>query len=183
MGDAGPLGLGAFAFTTFVMALFNLSVGGISVPNIIIGPALAYGGLGQLVAGMWDMAAGKTASATIAATYGCFWLSFAVILIPGFGVQDAYPSLAEYNHGMGCFMLGFLIFSLAITASSIRGPIPFAILTVLVNCTWLSLTVSNFWTDESGASNVVFKKIGGVFGLLVSFTAWYLMSVGLMEKR
>lgn len=53
MGDAGPLGLGAFAFTTFVMALFNLSVGGISVPNIIIGPALAYGGLGQLVAGMW----------------------------------------------------------------------------------------------------------------------------------
>lgn len=78
---------------------------------------------------------------------------------------------------------GFLIFSLAITASSIRGPIPFAILTVLVNCTWLSLTVSNFWTDEFGASNVVFKKIGGVFGLLVSFTAWYLMSVGLMEKR
>lgn len=51
------------------------------------------------------MAAGKTASATIATTYGCFWLSFAVILIPGFGVQDAYPSLAEYNHGMGCFML------------------------------------------------------------------------------
>lgn len=52
IGDAGPLGLGAFAFTTFVMALFNLSVGG-RIPNIIIGPALAYGGLGQFVAGMW----------------------------------------------------------------------------------------------------------------------------------
>ena len=53
MGDAGPLGLSAFAFTTFVMSLFNLSAGGVSVPNLIIGPALMYGGLGQLLAGMW----------------------------------------------------------------------------------------------------------------------------------
>ena len=53
LGDPGPLGLSAFAFTTIVMAMFNLSAGGGSVPNIIIGPALAYGGLGQLLAGMW----------------------------------------------------------------------------------------------------------------------------------
>lgn len=53
MGDAGPFGLSAFAFTTFVMALFNLSAGGVGVPNLIIGPALMYGGLGQLLAGMW----------------------------------------------------------------------------------------------------------------------------------
>ena len=52
-GDAGPLGLSAFAFTTFLMALINLSVGGVTVPNIIIGPAMIYGGLGQLLAGMW----------------------------------------------------------------------------------------------------------------------------------
>lgn len=52
-GDAGPLGLSAFAFTTFLMALINLSAGGVTVPNIIIGPAMIYGGLGQLLAGMW----------------------------------------------------------------------------------------------------------------------------------
>ena len=52
-GDAGPFGLSAFAFATFVMALFNLSAGGVAVPNLIIGPALIYGGLGQLLAGMW----------------------------------------------------------------------------------------------------------------------------------
>lgn len=52
-GDAGPFGLSAFAFTTFLMALINLSVGGVEIPNIVIGPALIYGGLGQLLAGMW----------------------------------------------------------------------------------------------------------------------------------
>lgn len=51
------------------------------------------------------MAAGKTISATIATTYGCFWISFSIILIPAFGIQDAYENVAEYNHGMGCFML------------------------------------------------------------------------------
>lgn len=43
--------------------------------------------------------------------------------------------------------------------------------------------MANFWTDGLGGQNVVFKKIAGVFGLLVSFTAWYLMCVGLMQKN
>ena len=51
------------------------------------------------------MAAGNTVSATIASAYGCFWMSFAVILIPGFRVADAYTSVAEYNHANGFFML------------------------------------------------------------------------------
>jgi hypothetical protein len=52
-GDAGPLGLSGFAFATFLTALVNLNVHGVTVPNIVIGPALAYGGLAQLLSGMW----------------------------------------------------------------------------------------------------------------------------------
>ncbi|KAI9157937.1 hypothetical protein HJFPF1_05922 [Paramyrothecium foliicola] len=182
LGDAGPLGLSAFAFTTFVMALFNLSAGGGSVPNIIIGPALAYGGLGQLLAGMWDMAVGNTVGATIAASYGCFWISFAIILIPGFGIEAAYPNPAEFNHGLGFFMLGFFIFSLAVTMCSMKGTVPFLVLTILVNFTWLFLAIANLYTDDAGQPNTIFKKLGGAFGLLVSFTAWYLMYEGLANK-
>lgn len=52
-GDAGPLGLSGFAFATFLTALVNLNAGGVTIPNIVIGPALVYGGLAQILSGMW----------------------------------------------------------------------------------------------------------------------------------
>jgi len=52
-GDAGPLGLSGFAFATFLTAMVNLNVHGVTIPNIVIGPALAYGGLAQVLSGMW----------------------------------------------------------------------------------------------------------------------------------
>ena len=51
--NPAPLGLSAFALTTFVLSLINLGTRGITGPNIVIGAAFAYGGLVQLLAGMW----------------------------------------------------------------------------------------------------------------------------------
>lgn len=51
--NPAPLGLSAFALTTFVLSLINLGTRGVTEPNIIIGAAFAYGGLVQLLAGMW----------------------------------------------------------------------------------------------------------------------------------
>lgn len=51
--NPAPLGLSAFALTTFVLSLINLGTRGVTAPNIIIGAAFAYGGLVQLLAGMW----------------------------------------------------------------------------------------------------------------------------------
>lgn len=56
-------------------------------------------------------------------------------------------------------------------------------LCLLVNCTWLFLGVANLCTEESGAPNNVLLKCGGVTGLLVSFTAWYLMYEGLANRQ
>lgn len=51
--NPAPLGLSAFALTTFVLSLINLGTRGLTEPNIVIGAAFAYGGLVQLLAGMW----------------------------------------------------------------------------------------------------------------------------------
>ena len=56
-------------------------------------------------------------------------------------------------------------------------------LCVLVNCTWLLLGLANLCTEESGAPNKVLLKCGGATGLLVSFTAWYLMYEGLANRQ
>lgn len=51
--NPAPLGLSAFALTTFVLSLINLSVRGVNEPSIVLALAFAYGGLIQLLAGMW----------------------------------------------------------------------------------------------------------------------------------
>lgn len=54
--NPAPLGLSAFALTTFVLSLINIGVRGVAKPNIVVGLAFAYGGLVQLLAGMWYVA-------------------------------------------------------------------------------------------------------------------------------
>jgi len=53
VGNPAPLGLGGFALTTFVLSLINMQTQRVLVPNLVLGPALAYGGVTQFCAGMW----------------------------------------------------------------------------------------------------------------------------------
>lgn len=51
--NPAPLGLCAFALTTFVLSAINMGTLDIAHPNIVVGLAFGYGGLVQLLAGMW----------------------------------------------------------------------------------------------------------------------------------
>jgi uncharacterized protein len=103
--NPAPLGLCAFALTTFVLSLVNLGARGLNAPNIVVSLAFGYGGLVQLLAGMWyvlaqipfsafpfdgkadffsrEMAVGNTFGATALSSFGGFWISYAIILTPG----------------------------------------------------------------------------------------------------
>jgi succinate-acetate transporter protein len=75
--NPAPLGLSAFALTTFVLSLVNCEARGVSIPNIVVGLAYFYGGLAQLVAGMFEIAVGNTFGAVALGSYGGFWGSWA----------------------------------------------------------------------------------------------------------
>lgn len=51
--NPAPLGLCAFALTTFVLSLVNVRARSLAEPNIVVALAFGYGGLVQLLAGMW----------------------------------------------------------------------------------------------------------------------------------
>lgn len=53
IANPAPLGLSAFALTTFVLGLINMGTRGLSSPSLVVGIAFGYGGLVQLLAGMW----------------------------------------------------------------------------------------------------------------------------------
>src|ERR1700678_431198 len=58
--DPGPLGLAGFAMTTFVLSMFNSNLVNPKGVAVVLGLALAYGGLAQLLAGMWEFRTGNT---------------------------------------------------------------------------------------------------------------------------
>src|SRR5262245_54474865 len=76
IANPAPLGLAAFALTTFVLSMFNAGLLGAGGEPIVFGLALAYGGLAQLLAGMWEFRTGNTFGAVAFTSYGAFWLSF-----------------------------------------------------------------------------------------------------------
>src|SRR5262249_10944453 len=57
--DPAPLGLAAFAMTTFVLSMFNANLVGAQGIPVVLGLALAYGGIVQLLAGMWEFRNGN----------------------------------------------------------------------------------------------------------------------------
>ena len=50
----------SFAATTFVLSMYNVQTRGITHPNVVLGMALGYGGLVQLIAGIEEWACGNT---------------------------------------------------------------------------------------------------------------------------
>src|SRR5437868_11108495 len=77
IADPGPLGLAAFAATTFVLSVFNANlITDKKLVAVVLPLALFYGGLAQLPAGMWEFRKGNTFGATAFASFGSFWLAY-----------------------------------------------------------------------------------------------------------
>src|SRR5207237_9970188 len=111
VADPGPLGLAAFALTTFVLSMFNADLVAKGGEPVVLGLALAYGGFAQILAGMWEFRTGNTFGAVAFTSFGAFWLSFAAIFIPGTGILDALVKANAVGPAVGLYLLGWTIFT------------------------------------------------------------------------
>ena len=95
--DPGPLGLAGFAMTTFVLSMFNSNLVDAKGIPVVLGLALAYGGIVQLLAGMWEFRTGNTFGAVAFCSFGAFWISFWLLNV--FYVKDVGGNA---GHASGC---------------------------------------------------------------------------------
>ncbi|KFY13782.1 hypothetical protein V492_03041 [Pseudogymnoascus sp. VKM F-4246] len=185
--NPAPLGLSAFALTTFVLSLINLQTRGVTAPNFIIALAFGYGGLVQLLAGMWEMAVGNTFGATALSSYGGFWISFAIILTPGgFAIGDAYTDKDDFNHAIGFYLAGWFIFTTILLLCTLRSTVAFFLLFFTLDLAFLFLAIGHLQLQDAGVgkaktTQVGCIKTGGVFGLLAAFLAWYNAFAGIAD--
>jgi succinate-acetate transporter protein len=163
IADPGPLGLAGFAMTTFVLSMFNANLVSPKGEAIVFGLALAYGGLAQLLAGMWEFRTGNTFGAVAFSSFGAFWISFWAFVQFYAGSVPA----ADAGHAVGLYLIAWGVFTAYMFIPSLRTNAAVALVFFLLVITFFLLGIGN----ARGSSTLI--HAGGWFGLATAIAAWY----------
>ena len=168
IADPGPLGLAAFALTTFVLSMFNSGLVSDKGEPVVFALALTYGGIAQFVAGLWEFRTGNTFGAVAFSSYGAFWLSFWAY------VQFYAPKIpeAQAGHAVGLYLITWGIFTTYMFVASLRTTAAVATVFFLLAITFFLLGIG-----DAGAHTGI-TKLGGWVGLATALVAWYASFAG-----
>lgn len=176
-GNPAPLGLSAFAYCTFVASLINMDTRGVINDNVNTGAALFYGGMIQMIAGLWEFSLENAFGGLAFCSFGGYWFSSASMNIPWFNSSASYTTQHELNNAMGFFYLGWLLFTIVLLACTLKSTFLFFLLFLLVFLRLLLLTIFRFYDLHSC------EVAAGVVGVIVSLLAWYHAYAGLATKQ
>jgi len=167
--DPAPLGLAAFALTTFLLSAANANWMTAATGSAWLGYALAYGGVCQLLAGMWEFKNRNVFGATAFSTYGGFWIGLFL------WVQFVAPhaaSASAADHDLGWILLAFAIFNTYMLIMSLAVSIAVFAVFLTLEITEIVLFIGNF------AGNTSIVHIGGYIGVITALAAWYTSAAG-----
>lgn len=171
VADPIPLGMSAFAFTTVIIgcvyAGFILPGVGKGI-SLAVAAALLYGGVVQILAGMWEFRKNNTMAATIFTSYGGFLAAFGIVFLPAFGIEKSLVAAGSLTPAIGLFFLCWTIFSGILFLGSMRTSMAMLLVLLLLFISFLLLTIG-----ELGGANTVLLIIGGWFGIVSGLVAWY----------
>jgi hypothetical protein len=169
IADPAPLGLACFALTTFLLSLFNAGLLPAAGEPIVFGVALAYGGVAQVLAGMWEFRKGNVFGATAFTSYGAFWLSFwAFATFYAAEIPDATARATA----VGWYLIGWGLFTVVLWVASLRTTAVLALLFTLLAATFFVLGSGDV------AHNAGLTTLGGYLGLVTAAVAWYACLAG-----
>jgi succinate-acetate transporter protein len=175
IADPAPLGLSAFALTTFVLSCSNA---GFIFPKVgaggaaVIGLALFYGGLVQIIAGVWEFRRNNVFGATAFCSYGGFWMAFGFTILPGSGIGVSLLADKSFFSGVGVFLLGWTIFTGLMFIGTFRLTLAHVVVFGLLFLAFLSLTIG--FLSGAGSTFTTWVQIGGWLGIVTALAAWYL---------
>jgi succinate-acetate transporter protein len=175
VADPAPLGLGAFALTTFILSAHN-ALGGTVAPLLaFFGFALFYGGLAQFMAGMYEFKNRNAFGATAFTTYGAFWMGLATFV--ALVVMEKVKG-DEITMSLGWILLAFAIFNTYMLFWSTRVNVAVFLVFLALEITEILLFIGNFKGEAAGTGLVA---LGGWIGILTALVAWYTSAAALVN--
>jgi succinate-acetate transporter protein len=172
IADPAPLGLAAFALTTFLLSAVNAGWAKNSTGSDWLGYAFAYGGFVQLLAGMWEFRNRNVFGATAFSSYGAFWIGLGLWALL---VAPHATSAAAANHDLGWILLSFAIFNTYMLICSTQVNVAVFAVFLTLELTEIFLFIGGF----TGNANIT--KVGGYIGVVTAAAAWYASSAGVMN--
>jgi uncharacterized protein len=185
VADPAPLGLAAFALTTFLLSAVNAGWAKNSTGFDWWGYAIAYGGLCQLLAGMWEFRNRNVFGATAFSTYGGFWIGIGLWL--HFIAPTATHPIA-LNRDLGWILLAFAIFNTYMLIISTQVNMAVFLVFLTLEITEILLFIGNFVTKNPAlppfvapAGDTALITAGGIVGVITALVAWYTSAAGVMN--
>jgi succinate-acetate transporter protein len=160
--NPAPLGLAAFAMTTFVLSMFNANLVDEKGTPVVLGLALVYGGIVQILAGMWEFRTGNTFGAVAFSSFGAFWISFWALQV--FYAKDIGGNV---GHSVGVYLWAWAIFTAYMTVAAIRVSGAVLLVFVLLTVTFILLAIG------AVGPHTTVTHWGGYVGLATAAAAWY----------
>lgn len=174
--DPAPLGLAGFALTTFILGLVNSNAISGSDTFVVLSVAGAYGGLVQLLAGLWAFVERNNFAAVAFCSYGGFWISF-VLLIQFFlpETTKAGGPLAA-NHAVAVYLFCWGWFTFYMWIASFRT-------SVALNLVFLTLWVAYLLLGLGalGHGHTTITHIGGYVTTACAVIAWYVSAAHVLN--
>jgi uncharacterized protein len=167
IADPAPLGLAAFALTTFLLSAVNAGWAKNTSGLDWLGYAFAYGGLCQLLAGMWEFKNRNVFGSTAFSTYGGFWI--------GTGLWVLLAHATATDKDLGWILLAFAIFNTYMLLFSTQVNTAVFLVFLTLELTEIFLFIGSL----AGNSNIT--KIGGYVGVVTALVAWYTSSAGVIN--
>ena len=181
--DPAPLGLAAFALTTFVFSLVNAGIiqqgpdPSQQIVNLFLPLALIYGGLAQLIAGILEFRTGNTFGVAGFGSYGAFWISLGVMNLMARQGIIAETRLAE---AQGWFFLGWAIFTAIMLIATFGLNVGLIVTFALLLLTFILLTIGDLQGGHEGPGRP-WAIAGGYVGLVTALAAWYVAAADVIN--
>ncbi|ORZ22320.1 GPR1/FUN34/yaaH family-domain-containing protein [Absidia repens] len=175
--NPAPLGLFAFGMSLFVLSL-HLIGAGVSPDgpeDIVISLAVFYGGICQVLTGMWEFRTGNTFGATTFTSYGAYWISYGFIYLPSSNIINDYGGQVDaFDHSLGLYMVGWALFTGLMLVAAHRSCLTLVAQFFMLFLTYV-LTAAYKFNGSSATS-----MASGVCGLITAVLAFYNAMAGML---
>ncbi|TFK24360.1 Gpr1 family protein [Coprinopsis marcescibilis] len=168
IGNPSPAGMFAFSATMLLMALYNLGAGGITTPNVLVGMLVFAGGIAQFFVALLEFLKGNCLYATCFMTFSTFWASYAAVLIPGFGIVQAFTDPSEIPRAIGLYLFVWWITITMLLIAVIGKSTLFTILLAFASTAVLVLACGQY------LELAVLGVVGNSLLIVVSSLAYYI---------
>ncbi|KAI8075210.1 GPR1/FUN34/yaaH family-domain-containing protein [Gongronella butleri] len=191
MANPAPLGLFGFSISNLILSLHLMGIGvdANGPQDIMVSVSIFYGGLCQMLTGMWEFRTGNTFGATTFTSYGAYWLSYGYIFLPSSNIIDGYggSNTTQFNHSLGLFMGAWAAFTFLMLIAAHRSCATLVaqffmlFLTYVLSAAYRFNVTSSSTNMASGVCGFITALLGlynAMAGMLTPLNSFFILPIG-----